>query len=325
MAEARIEIAPALTVEEGLPRPQWDVLAGWVTSRVPPEQHTSAWTDISRQWLSALGAALSSPYDIEESETCLLLAPRQERALAPLLKFVERCREGLQAGLPGIVDFQTPGKQVILVLKNQAAYYQYISAYYPEGRYGGSGGITVRQGFQHVVAWGTNIDFLVTILAHELTHAALSHRSMPQWLEEGLAQHFEHEIAGRPRLHVDDRTGRRHRRYWGRFGLEQFWGGKGFHRAGKIQGLSYQLAEIVVRLMLDDCRPRWLGFGRNRQRALFGFLHDADAADAGESAHTRHFGCSLATRPAQFLGPGDWTPRMTGQDIFTSADDSPLA
>lgn len=325
MTEPRIDIDAAFTIEEGLPRPQWDVLATWVESRVSPDAHADTWTDISRQWMEKLASALGRDYQVEESDICLMLMPVRKQPLAPLLGFVELCREGLLATLPGIVEFQTPGKQVILILRDENHYYQYLSAYYPEGRHGGSGGMQIRQGFPHVVVRGTNIDFLKPILAHELTHAALQHRNMPLWLEESLTQRAEKEIAGRNLSGINEKGARLQRRYWRRFGLRPFWTGAGFHAPGKVAGLNYQLAIILFELMAEACRPRWLGLSRHRQQGMFAFLRDATAADAGEAAALQHLGHSLGDLAGQFLGPGDWSPRIADDPIFTARDDAPPA
>ena len=47
---------------------------------------------------------------------------------------------------------------------------------------------------------GKELWILEDTLGHELTHVSLHHLSMPQWLEEGLAQMFEHNMTGRSLL-----------------------------------------------------------------------------------------------------------------------------
>lgn len=320
MAESRIDIRDAFTHEEGLPRPQWDILSSWVEARVPAPEQGEAWSDICRQWLETLAETLGPEYDVEESNACLMLRPEAKAPLTPLLGFLGRCHEELLADLPGVARFENPGKHVVLLLQDREQYYQYVSAFYSEGRYGGSGGITVREGFPHVVAWGTNIDYLANTLAHEMTHLALTGRTMPQWLEEGLAQRSEQRIAGRQPIHVNERTGRQHRQYWKKHGLVEFWSGAGFHKPGKVQALSYQLAEIVMRILQEECRPRWFGLSRGRHQAMLAFLAAAKADDAGEAAAREHLGHSLADLLSQFLGEGEWTPRLSDDDRFEAPD-----
>lgn len=151
---------------------------------------------------------------------------------------------------------------------------------------------------------------LENTLAHELIHASLHHRSMPQWLEEGFAQMFEHDMTGRSLLHVDGEMARRHKRYWRKHGLDEFWRGGGFSAPGRVQQLSYELAEILVRLLVDEARPRWFGFVREPQRRFFAFVRQADESDCGEAACREHLQYGLGDLAARFLGPGSRSPGM---------------
>lgn len=131
---------------------------------------------------------------------------------------------------------------------------------------------------------------------------------MPQWLEEGLAQMFEHDMTGRQLLELDAESAGRHRRHWGAHGLDEFWSGEGFSRPGEVQELSYQLAEVLVRLLAEEARPRWFGWVREPRRRFLAFLRGAAAADCGEAACREHLGHGLADLAAKFLGPGSWSP-----------------
>jgi hypothetical protein len=126
---------------------------------------------------------------------------------------------------------------------------------------------------------------------------------MPQWLEEGLAQVFEHDMTGRHLLEVDEEMAARHKRYWGRHGLAAFWSGEAFSRPGKVQELSYQLAEVLVRLLLEDARPGWFGQRKKARQRLMTFLATAAAADWGEAAARDSLGQGLVELAARFLGP----------------------
>jgi hypothetical protein len=142
-----------------------------------------------------------------------------------------------------------------------------------------------------------------------MTHASLVHLTLPQWIEEGLAQMFEHDMAPRPQPLLDARAARQHKHVWGRRGLNEFWFGDGFYSAGRVQELSYKLEEVLVRLLIEDFRPRWFGWDRAPQRRLVAFLRAADATDGGEAAAREHLGMGLGELASRFLGPGDWEPR----------------
>jgi hypothetical protein len=217
MSANRLDISDSFTWQEDLPRPQWDLLSAWVQSRVEPEERFEAWTDIARQWLTHLSSALDGPYELSESDQVLLLAPAA-KAATPVLGFAEFCRTALLTGLPQVTRFNMPGKQAVLIIEDTQTYYTYLSVYYPEGHHGGSGGVHVREGYPHIVVHGT--ETAETTLAHEMTHASLAHLTLPVWIEEGLAQMFEHDMSGRGLQQVDAEMAREHKRYWKKHGLE---------------------------------------------------------------------------------------------------------
>jgi hypothetical protein len=309
MSADEIDLSELLTWEEGLPRPQWDLINAWVESRGDPDRKHDAWAAIGRSWLGHLAQALGGAYGTEESDQFLMLAPEPESA-ASLLRFGAHCKDGLLSVLGSVAEFTAPGKQVVVALRTAEEYYRYISIYYPEGNFGGSAGCHVRVGYPHLVLLGKQLSQLEDTLAHELTHAALHHLSMPLWVEEGLTQMFQHEATGRGLLVVDGEMARRHKRYWGRRGLDKFWRGEGFLHPGRVQELSYQLAEILARLLLEDARPRWFGWVQKPRQRYFAFLRGAAATDCGEAACQEHLGFGLSDLAARYLGAGSWSPTL---------------
>ena len=145
------------------------------------------------------------------------------------------------------------------------------------------------------------------ILAHELTHAALSHLRLPQWIEEGLAQIAEHDVTGEG-LSFDFRRVRKQKEHWRTCGLNLFWSGEAFHSSDESQEFGYQFAEILVRLLLEDFRPRWFGFDQRPLESLMAFLKSARQEDAGQAAAQEHLGMTLGQLAARSLGPGSWEP-----------------
>ncbi|MGL4462718.1 MAG: hypothetical protein ACRC1K_11245 [Planctomycetia bacterium] len=299
--------AYAMNWQEGLPHPDWSrVEAGLALpceDGDSSEARRAAWTAACRQWLDALGSALEDGHTSYESTHYLLLAAADDDAGPRLLRFAEQCRAKLSSALDGVADFEVLGKQVVLDFRTRDDYYRYISRFYPEGSHGASGGVHLREGYPHVALYGKDLWMTENTLAHESTHAALHHLDMPQWLEEGLAQMFEHDMTGRQLLIVDRETAAKHKRYWSKHGLDAFWSGEGFSRPGKIQDLSYQLAEIMVRLLVEESRPQWFGWVREPQRRFVAFLRSAKADDAGEGACREHLGCGVSDLAAKFLGP----------------------
>jgi hypothetical protein len=309
MGAEELNTSDAFEWEEGLPRPQWDLVGAMVESGRDPNHWGTAWTAVAWQWLGKLGTAFGRDYHITESDHFLTLASQADGIGGPLLRFAERCRESLLSALPGVAAFPLAGKQVVLALRRDD-YYRYISLYHPEGEHRTSPGIQIREGYSHVALHCRQLGRVEHTLAHELTHAALHHLSMPVWLEEGLAQMFAHNMTGSLLLVVDAEMAGRHKRYWGKHGLDTFWFGESFSRPGMVEELSYQLAEILVRLLVEESRPGWFGWGREAQRRFFTFLQQAGAADCGEAACREHLRFGLGDLAAKFLGPGAWSPGL---------------
>jgi hypothetical protein len=307
----KVVIFDALTWEEGLPRPQWEFLRLRVEAegdaRSADETH-EVWSGLARQWLEALRDELGKGYQLAESDNFLLLLSARVEP-EPLLRFAERCRHVLLSAASGVTDFAAPGKQVVLQFREPGTFYSYLAAFSPEGEYGEAAGVQVREGYPHIVLCGADRDELENTLAHEMTHASLQHLTMPVWVEEGLAQMFEHDMTGRQLLELTEERAREHKRHWKRRGLNEFWDGDGFSQAGEPQKLNYELAEVLLRLLWEDHRPRWFGLAKGAQERFFRFLRSARRDDAGAAAARAHLQCGLSDIAAKFLGEGDWDSR----------------
>jgi len=310
MSGPRIDISESFTWEEGLPRPQWGILTTWVETRVADDARYDAWTDICRQWLERLQTELGNSYRVSESTSFLALHPEKTANIAELLQFGEYCCRHISKTLPDVAQYPETGKHVIVVLHNSDRYYQYLSAYYPDGHHGDSAGVHIREGYSHIALHGSELCSLQNTLAHELTHAALQHLGMPLWIEEGLTQTYEHNLTSRNQILVTAEMAQEHKRYWKKHGLDAFWRGEGFTRPGRIQMLSYQLAEITMRLMIERFRPRWFGLDKGPTRRFFAFLQNANELDCGAAAAKNHLGSELGELVGEFLGPGDWEPSL---------------
>jgi hypothetical protein len=116
-------------------------------------------------------------------------------------------------------------------------------------------------------------------------------------VEEGCCEVISRRVARSGPLLLDNEAVRKHGRYWGRHRLGAFWTGRAFTQPDRGQELSYALAEVLVNNLLND-----------HGRQFRSFLIDAKASDCGEAAARKHFGISLGTLAAEFLGGGDWGP-----------------
>lgn len=67
------------------------------------------------------------------------------------------------------------------------------------------------------------------VIAHEMTHSALSHLALPRWLDEGLAVDTEQRLTGvRPLIYTPQELRIKHLQFWGRDEVQEFWFGETF-------------------------------------------------------------------------------------------------
>jgi hypothetical protein len=308
MSGPRIDLSHWLGWQDGLPVPRWEEVQARIDA-MRPEARAEAWTSVARQWLHEIGRALGGGYETTESRHFLILAPEADGVGRRFLQGAEHSRAAVRSVLGELADFDAFGRPVVIVLRDRRHYYTYVSLYYPEGEHDcGPRGIHIREGHPHVAVHGRDPLYLQT-LAHLLTRVALHHLSMPQWLQEGLAQMVAHDDWNRPEsASSEDMMADRHRRYWRRYGLGAFWSGEAFSRRGGAQKLSHPLARILVRLLFDDAPPSWFGRAREPRKRLFAFLRAAEESDGGEAACREHLGFGLGDLAGRFLGPGEWAP-----------------
>jgi hypothetical protein len=284
-----------------LPVPDWDRVGEWVELYVPPEDQYRVWTELALQWLHLINERFRDGYHILETEHFLIFGDRAQFSLNFLGRFAEATRRSLLRSLPGLGKFTTPGKTPILIFSGNEAYYTHVSDYHGDGEYGGSAGMHIRTTYDHIALLHLHQADIHTALVHELTHCALSHLEIPLWLEEGLTQLFEHDL-GNKQFSLNPKEVAEQKSFWRSEGLEAFWSGEGFSSPGDVQKYSYQLAEILMRLLLTDYQPRWFGFDQTPVRALMNFIRFADRSDAGAAAAEDYLGLTLDEIAAKSLG-----------------------
>jgi hypothetical protein len=317
MGEPRLDISDLLFGADGVLCPRWDAIRERITQAVGPDDRPATWIGVSRQWVDALRKHFGDGWAVEETEHFLMLHPWPDGDLADvLLANAEACRWSLLEFLPGVGAFSTPGKEVVIAFPGADWYYGYVSPLDPEeGEFGGSVGCWIRVGYPHIALQVNRQDTLHSyeslhsILTHELTHAALHHLDTPAWLEEGVALRVQRTAAAQSGIELTPEDIGRHKRHWPRRGLGPFWWGHGFRAPDMVQALSYQLAEVLMQILVEEHQPPWFGFfGTDRRAKLLAFIGAAKADDAGQAAAREHLGYGLGELAAKFLGPGDWEP-----------------
>lgn len=289
----------SLTEIEGFPRPNWKFLHQWVAANVAKSNLYEAWDSIAQMWLQALRDRLGDSYSIDaEAEFGMLSTLKQHQAAATLRHAVSAKRT-MQDYLRALPSPNFLGPHVIIALDTVRDFASYIAPFFSDGEYGRPGGICIRTGYMHMVFPPTRIDALQSGITHELTHVMLAQLNLPSWLEEGIAQTLQSLVGGYSLFHLDHEMAARHRDYWSRNGLQNFWSGRSFYNQDDGCELSYNLSQVLVRNLSTDYPS-----------VFFKFVADAKREDAGDSAIQSHMGLRLGDCAAQFLGKGDWSPDL---------------
>ena len=296
-------------MSEGFPRPDWDSIHEYLRIHHPGKEHAEAHRQAIRHWLGRIQAAFRSDgiaTAVIESKNSIILGKATGNSLRQLLKTTDTVKHRIWETL-GDVAWNMPSQRLILIdFPSQDSYYHYVSHFYDDGEHAGSGGMAIHDGQSHIALpnpTARSFDVATPTIAHETAHIALSHLSIPNWLNEAIAMHFETLIGGHgmdPARELQQTS--RLQRYWTPDTIQQFWSGEAFFSAyDQDSEMAYDLARVLFNLLHTKIRPDPVDF-RN-------FVRTANRSDAGEDAAMCNFGISLGDLAAIFLGPGDWEPR----------------
>lgn len=286
---------------EGFARPDWDAIGDWIDEHSPDEQSAEAWHAIIREWLEQLRNDLGGSYLAGESTNFHLLSELEPNQQQDLLAFLEHARARILRQLGDISLPPLEGKHVVLRFSNEEDYYRYVSYFFDEGEYAGSGGMFLVGGYMHITyQQRDNRSAERATLAHELTHNLLASFPLPAWLNEALAMAFELDLTKSGGELLTRELAREHKAYWNAQTIQEFWCGESFSDV-EGQKLAYSLAGILLNLISSELRPPVAQFRD--------FVLHADAEDSGQSAAQRYLDIDLSDLVATFLGPGDWAPR----------------
>ena len=293
-----LTLREAWRTAEGFRRPDWAKIGAWINGRSADDAERAAmWHDASLQWLRVLTQDLGGSYGVAESRLCLLLSARSPFAARGLVAECDSILLHLRTRL-GSAAWRWPhGKHAVLMFEEEDEYYRYISDFYEDGgAYGTSDGVFLPRGYAHTALPSGQRNSHV--LMHEFVHLCLSqHKSIPKWLNEGLAKSLARETFD-PRARGFDRdSAKAQRTFWTPATIQRFWSGEAF-RVDEERKMSYNLAELLVGIMM-----RQLG-------DLGPFIASAQRRDGGESAARECFDLGLGEVAAAVLGEGDWQPQL---------------
>ena len=293
------QIDGGFEIREGLPRPNWDIVFEWAQTHGDSVEPHELWTEIAAHWLSQLANTLKNGYAIWESQEFLILCSRGQAESERLIRYCETARKKI-IGLLGVMACNEGyGKHVVLLFHDAETYFDYISDAYPEeGEFGGSVGMFIHDYYDHIaVLAGVNSSTEATI-AHELTHCLLRHLDLPLWLNEGVTQLAEQEVAGGIRDEMTKDLAKKHQMWWNGDTIQDFWNGASFSAPDDRQELSYSLAIILASRLMEQF-----------PNSFTVFVKTASATDAGESALWNTCRLSLSQCVSDTLGNQDWSPR----------------
>jgi len=294
-------IAAHLKAHNGFPIVDWPTVEGWVRDTVPEDHRAAAWGKCEQAWLLHFRDALGAAFRLDEGSTAMVLSSLERKVSEATLAYMERTLKRIGATLDGIAHVPEWGKDLLVIFDDQGQYYDYVSYYYPDaGEFAFSGGMHISSGCSHFVTIKSDLRSIEPTIAHEMTHGCLAHLPIPAWLNEGIAVNTEHRLAGTgSRLYTPEQMHAKHRRFWGKSEIQEFWSGKSFLRTDDGNMLSYDLARILVEQFAGD----WERFKA--------FVLAANLADSGSAAAFEHLELRLGAAVAAILEKTpspDWEP-----------------
>jgi len=302
------QLEDAFIFEEGFSRPDWRTISRGITRRETElVDVNAAWDEVVRQWMLQLRCELGGDYAISESRRFFLLAPLDAEKRAKILDFSESMLTQIRDRLQSAAWNPKRGKHVVLLFAEEDDYYQYISYFYHEGAHARNGGCLIHKDYVHI-AVPHDPRHLLQTLAHELTHNCVVHLRLPTWLNEGLAQTFEHMVPASAGYLLNADLLDRHLAFWNEQNIQEFWAGISWRKPGDSNELSYGLAEIALHLLAE------------RGGDWGAFVKQADWRDAGQTAALQYLDADLGDVIATFLGPGDWRPKRKAMVTLWEAE-----
>ena len=299
---ARLELGSVLRAGTAFPVLDWDRVQAWVNSLPDEAAQAAAWSASELAWMAHLRAALGGDYLLRSQGSAVLLSTLPEPLAAATLDFVNKTVQRVLRVLEGVAEQPAWGHDLLIVFEDEEAYYRYVAHYYPEaGEFAASSGMYINHGCGHFVTVKDDLRTVEPVIAHELTHACLSHLPIPAWLNEGLAVNTEHRLCPPLQAPADPwQLHARHRKFWGPAEIQEFWSGKSFLRTDEGNELSYDLARILVSQFAAD----WERFRP--------FAAAANLADAAAAAAEEHLGIELGAAVCAVLQQepdAAWSPR----------------
>lgn len=272
-------------LKDGTHYPSYDSWWSYVESQGLSEVDAEeVWAKLLRDWAQILKNDLGEEFKLYDQDGFLILSSLGKTESAALLHTAQKVKSELKANL--IPEFEDGAPIFLIVFDNVDKYYGYLEPLYQQdgAELMASAGVFLSGNTYPHIAIFHSSDVLdtQTTVAHELTHFYTSPFQIPRWLDEGLASIVQKEAVGLPVLMLDLHTLNDHRGYWDQKNLNAFWSGDLFRDIDANQTLAYQLAELLVRNLIQA------------DRDLFhDFLRSAETEDGGLKAALEIFEVDL--------------------------------
>ncbi len=221
-------------------------------------QKHDAWHQIAKTWLSWLADGCKTAYQQSESKEFLVFAPANYADRDALHAFLESSYQTILHHLPGITSPEGYGKHLVILLHDNDHFQRYLGYFYQQSSLPMTcdDGVFVNDGYGQLVLRAHPLADLASTIAHELTHACLTHLALPVWLDEGLADYMEDHLCGSAPFYLNDDAIGQHQAFWTPTKAQQFWQGRSFFADDDEHcGLSYHLARALVQTLLADYPP----------------------------------------------------------------------
>jgi len=295
------DVGAHIVTPNGVPILDWRSLEAWACSSFEEPQVCVAIEQGRRAWLLHMAEVMGPDAHLYESEQSFILSTLEPRVVKAMAEYVATTRRRIGTVLQNVADFPPNEKYILLVLDGEEDYYHYVSIYYPDdGEFAVSGGMFIDAGCPHFVAVRADLSAIEPVIAHEMTHLALSRLRLPKWLDEGIAVNTEHRLAGGKRLlFTPHELHQKHLNFWNPERIQEFWSGKSFDRTDDGNLLSYELARIIV----EQIAKQWESFSC--------FVTSAAREDAGAAAARSALAINLGTLAAALLevtADSGWAP-----------------
>ena len=310
------EVEQFMVFAEGFHHLDWGVLRA-VIGKFQGVDQEQAFDEAVGHWVDRLRDDLGGAYHVCDEGEIVLLSERPEKEARWLARYSDGVLGTIREQLGAAAWRGVRVRKVLIAFSEEDDYYPFVSYYSPDGEQATSGGMYIDDGCPIVPFTWMNQAEAANTVVHELTHHCLGHLPLPLWLNEGITMSVQRRIAP-PQLGLTgsdhdafwaaasnwtapvvwQEIAERHFEFWNEQNIQSFWSGMSFSIAGDSNELSYNLAEVLVKLLLE---------GKNAEQFV-DFVQRAQARDGGAEAARAILNADLGEVAGTFLGRGNWRP-----------------